>query len=149
LNNKRKSSTNKEILVDTTFLLPALGIDVEEEVYRAIEKFGKYEICYLDVSLLEAMWVILKKVDFKYKNLIKTGLESIKNNYKKLDITSEHLIKAWEIYEKAHNDFIDNLLYAVSIIEKKPLLTLDKKLKKNLKNAGYPVANIIFPNELN
>ncbi len=61
MNNREGSLTNKEILVDTSFLLPALGIDVEEIVYQAIKKFKKYNVYYLDVSLLEAMWIILKK----------------------------------------------------------------------------------------
>ncbi len=148
MNNREGSLTNKEILVDTSFLLPALGIDVEEIVYQAIKKFKKYNVYYLDVSLLEAMWIILKKVSYEDKNTVRIGIESIRNTYRKLEVTAEHLIMAWEIYENAHKDFIDNILYSVSHIENKPFLTIDKKLKKNLKNAGYSVKNIIFPSEL-
>lgn len=50
------------MLVDATFLLPALGVEVEEEVMRAIGLFRKLEVYYLEVGILEAMWKILKVV---------------------------------------------------------------------------------------
>ena len=51
------SSTSKpELLVDTTFLLPALGIDVEEEALEAISLFPRFKVYYLEASLLEAIW---------------------------------------------------------------------------------------------
>lgn len=144
----KRSSSSKELLVDTSFLLPALGIDVEKEIYGAIEKFKKYKIYYLEISLIEAMWSIIKRVDISYRRIVETGLESIRDTYYKMNITPDHMLKAWEIYLSAHKDFIDSLLYSVSIIENIPLLTIDKKLKSNLEKNGYDTRNIVFPKEL-
>ena len=145
---KRDTSSKPRLLVDTSFLLPALGIDVEEEVYAAIAKFRDYEINYIEASLIEAMWSIIKRVKIEDKNIIRNGLESIKDTYHKIDLPLSALLKAWEIYRNAHRDYIDALLYSVSIIEGIPLLTIDKTLKKNLEKAGYNTENILFPKDI-
>ncbi|MHA1608759.1 MAG: hypothetical protein ACTSUJ_01975 [Candidatus Njordarchaeales archaeon] len=36
MSSKKNTSSKPRLLIDTSFLLPALGIDVEEEVYKAI-----------------------------------------------------------------------------------------------------------------
>jgi hypothetical protein len=42
---RRKNELEKtKILVDTSFLLPALGIDVEEEIYKAIRHFRRFDV---------------------------------------------------------------------------------------------------------
>jgi len=148
LSYKRDTSSKPCLLVDTSFLLPALGIDVEEEVYAAIAKFRDYEINYIEASLIEAMWSIIKRVKIEDKNIIRNGLESIKDTYHKIDLPLSALLKAWEIYRNAHRDYIDALLYSVSIIEGIPLLTIDKTLKKNLEKAGYNTENILFPKDI-
>jgi len=42
-----------KVLIDTSFLLPALGVEVEKEVTEAIKNFKKAEVFYLEESLLE------------------------------------------------------------------------------------------------
>ncbi len=44
-----------KLLVDTTFLLPTLGIEVEEEAMKVIPFFRRFEVYYLEVGLLEAL----------------------------------------------------------------------------------------------
>ena len=148
MNNRKKSWAENRLLIDTTFILPALGVDVEEEAYEAIGKFEDYKIFYLEVSLLEAMWSILKRVEFGDSSTVKIGLEAVRDTYSRIEVSAGHFIKAWEIYTTAHRDFIDDLLYSVSLTEGIPLLTLDKKLAENLKGKGYPTKNILFPENL-
>ena len=145
---RRDTSHKPRLLVDTSFLLPALGIDVEEEVYDAIAKFRDYEIYYIEVSLIEAMWSIIKRVKIEDREIVRKGLESIKDTYHKLELPMNSLLKAWEIYRKAHRDYIDALLYSASIIKGIPFLTIDKTLKKNLEKDGYNTENILFPNDI-
>ena len=61
LNSKRGTFPLK-VLVDTMFLLPALGFEVEEETMEVIRLFHEIEVYYLEVELLEAMWKALKVV---------------------------------------------------------------------------------------
>lgn len=44
LNSRRGTSASTRVLVDTSFLLPAVGLDVEEEVYDAIKHFHKVAV---------------------------------------------------------------------------------------------------------
>ena len=44
------------LLVDTTFLLPPLGVEVEREAMEVIPFFREFEIYYLEAGLLEALW---------------------------------------------------------------------------------------------
>ena len=41
-------------------MLPALGVEVEEKVTEAIKNFHNAEVFYLEESLLEAMWKVLR-----------------------------------------------------------------------------------------
>ncbi len=52
MHNKRSIRAKPNILVDTTFLLPALGISVEEEAEEIIPYFRKLNIYYLEAGLL-------------------------------------------------------------------------------------------------
>jgi len=148
LSSKKNTSSKPRLLIDTSFLLPALGIDVEEEVYKAIAKFRNFEIYYIEASLIEAMWSIIKRVRIEDRKIIRKGLEGIRDTYHKLDLPMSALLKAWEIYKNAHRDYIDALLYSVSILEGIPLLTIDKTLKRNLEKANYPTDNVLFPSDI-
>jgi len=56
LSNKESISRNKpKIIVDTSFLLPAMGISTDEEIMKTTNHFYKFEVHYLEVSILEAM----------------------------------------------------------------------------------------------
>ncbi|MEM3545688.1 MAG: hypothetical protein QXU47_04220 [Candidatus Bathyarchaeia archaeon] len=44
MNSRRGTSASTRVLVDTSFLLPAVGLDVEEEVYDAIKHFHKVAV---------------------------------------------------------------------------------------------------------
>ncbi len=47
MRSRRSTSGRASVLVDTSFLLPALGIEVEEEVMEVIPMFRKLEVRYL------------------------------------------------------------------------------------------------------
>lgn len=148
MSSKKNTLNKKPLLIDTSFLLPALGIQVEEEILEAISRFRDYNIHYIEMSLIEAIWSVIKRVDLKDMEVVKLGIEAIRDTYRRIENKSTHFIKAWEVYIKAHRDFVDDLLYATSIVENIPLLTIDKTLKKNLDKNNFPTNNIIFPDQL-
>ena len=85
-----------KILVDTAFILPALGLDVGEEIIDVIKKFDRHEVHFTELSLLEAMWVVKRverrgeKVDF---GLVNTGLRSVMPTYKLVKIPRMAYVK--------------------------------------------------------
>lgn len=46
------------VLVNISFILHSLGIDVSEEVLEKVKRFPNHEICFTEFSLIEAVWVM-------------------------------------------------------------------------------------------
>ncbi|BDB98547.1 PIN domain-containing protein [Saccharolobus caldissimus] len=130
------------VLIDTSFILPALGIDVGEEVLENIKKFPNHEIYFTDFSIIEAMWVMKKlirrgeKIDY---NSVKIGLKSLFNTYKLVKIPRLAYIKA--LKDDRHKDLIDLLLYYTASIYGMKFLTLDEKLRE-LDDKGIIVSKL-------
>jgi len=131
-----------KILIDTSFILPPLGIDVGESVLNIIKEFDKHEIYFTELSLIEAMWVIRRllkegiKVDFK---IVKTGLKSVIKTYRLLRIPISAYINA--VNDRRHNDLIDMIIYYTAKAYNLKLLTLDKKLKE-IDNENIVINNL-------
>ena len=131
-----------KILIDTSFILPPLGIDVGESVLNTIKEFDKHEIYFTELSLVEAMWVIRRllkegtKVDFK---IVKTGLKSVIKTYRLLRIPISAYINA--VNDRRHNDLIDMIIYYTAKAYNLKLLTLDKKLKE-IDNENIVINNL-------
>ena len=47
--SRGNTSARPRILIDTTFLLPALGVEVEKEAMDVIRLFERAEVYYLEV----------------------------------------------------------------------------------------------------
>lgn len=127
------------ILLDTSFILPTLGIDVNERVINAIRelKQREAEIFFSRFSLLESLWVaakLIKTRKFDYRRFL-TGLESLfkAGRYKLISEGPDTFMKAIELYRLGHEDMIDNILYATSIEHNLNFLTLDEELKEFIK----------------
>jgi predicted nucleic-acid-binding protein len=136
-----------KVLIDTSFLLPALGIEVEKEVTEAIKHFYSAEVYYLEESLLEAMWKVLRVVPPEELKTIEEGINAIRNTYAMLVPRSSSYSKAYMLCRKGHRDFIDNLLYAASLDEKIFFLTIDKTFIGFLKSMREDISLILTPLE--
>ena len=146
-----KESTSKgklRLLVDTSFLLPAMGIDTEKEVMEAIKYFRMAEIHYLEVSILEAMWKIIKVVPAGKLDRVREGIEAIMETYKQVNPHPQAYIDAYKLYHEGHRDYIDNLIYATSQKLHLPLLTADREFIDFLKEKGHSIRNIATPDKI-
>jgi len=137
------------VLIDTSFLLPALGIDVEREAIEAIALFRRLEVYYLEIGLIEALWKALKLVPQDKLYRVKQGLEAIKRTYQLLEPPVEAYIEAIEIYHRGHRDYIDALHYTSAKNTNIPWLTIDNDFIEFLRNQNYPIQGIVLtPREL-
>jgi len=149
---KNKQATLR-VLLDTTFILPSLGIDTGEEVSKGLEKLAqiKAEIYCSRFSVLESLWVaarLLKNKTFDAK-YFKLGLRSIleSGRYTKVEEDSETFDEALRLYTLGHKDTIDNILYASSNRLNLKLLTLDNELKEFIREKGLN-DTFISPNQI-
>jgi len=148
LKSKRRLLKGEKLLVDTSFLLPALGIRVEREVMEAIKCFHLFTICYLEVGVLEAMWCVMKLVPHNKLDIVERGIEAIRDSYELITPPSRAFIDAFKLYLSGHRDYIDNLMYATSRVLGIRFLTIDERFIDFLSSHGFPIDNIVSPREL-
>jgi len=149
---KSKQATPK-VLLDTSFILPSLGIDAGEEVPKGLRRLAEVraEIYYSSFSILESLWVATRlststTIDEESFSL---GLRSIieGGGYRKVEEDSKTFSDALRLYVLGHKDMIDNILYASSINFNLKLLTLDKELKEFI-DARELKDTLVSPNQL-
>ena len=139
------------VLLDTTFILPTLGIDVGEEVIEGLRKLEGAEIYCSRFSILESLWVairVMKSGSFDVKRFDQ-GLRSIMESgkYKMIEEGCQVFKDALRMYALGHGDLIDNILYAASINLGLKLLTVDSELMEFVKSKGLEDA-FITPDQL-
>ena len=116
---KNRENTLK-VLLDTSFILPTLGIRVSSEIEECLKRLREInaEIHYSIFSILESIWIainLMKESKFDFDRF-KLGLRSVieARKYKCVTENTEVLIKALNLYDMGHVDIIDNILYVDS-----------------------------------
>jgi len=141
------------IIIDTSFLLPILGIEVEEinSSYITLlrEVSEKAELLYPSPMIIELLGKSLKKArELGFKGLpieaIK-GLEIILSGVfiKIISPDIRALTLASKIWLEGHRDLLDNIAYACSQSLNALFLTMDEELITFLKQNNYPINNIV------
>ena len=131
-----------KVLLDTSFILPTLGIDVGDEVSMSLKKLAniKAELYYSRFNILESLWVAARFTKSPTFNMerFSHGLRSIieSERYEKVEEDSETFKEALRLYVLGHKDMIDNMFYAASSILNLKLLTLDTELKEFIHDKG-------------
>ena len=135
-----------KLFLDSTYLIPALNIDILEgwskQDLKNIIQSDSYELYYCDLSLFEiytkCMKLILQqKLDVEIE-AVQKGIQGILNSTKLFKINWwEHLFESDNllILKKIHNDSIDCMLLYMAIVNCDIFATFDdiliKKLKEN------------------
>jgi predicted nucleic acid-binding protein len=132
----KSSGAAPRILLDTSFLLPTLGISVSGKTQQGIGILAETEteIYYSPFSVLESLWVATRTVDdetFEDESL-EPGLKSIMDSgrYRRVEEDSGIYSEAFRLFRLGHNDMIDNILYATAARHGLLLLTVDEELRK-------------------
>jgi len=149
----RSKQTTLKLLLDTTFILPSLGVDVGQDVLKGLEKLAHIEadIYCSRFSILEALWVAAKlsgSGNFNAESF-RQGLRSILDSgrYMKVEEDSEIFNEALRLHMLGHKDMIDNMLYTSSTRLNLKLLTLDTELKEFIRNKGLN-DTLILPDQI-
>jgi predicted nucleic acid-binding protein len=132
-------SATMRILLDTSFLLPSLGVEVPRAA-EALENIGEHELYYSNFSVLECFWVL---TSLERKNItidrdcIQIGLKSIEESYIRAIEDAAVFLDAFQLRRAGHTDIIDCLLYALSLKAGLKFLSFDLELKLFLKDRGF------------
>lgn len=120
-----------KVLLDTSLLLPTLGVEVER-ADKILKKLRGCELYFSDFSILECLWVVksLKRKGQFDSETFETGIRSIFECYAKAEINAEIILRAFEIYEMGHADIIDCILYSIALGNDMKFASLDGELKR-------------------
>ncbi|WP_457549613.1 PIN domain-containing protein [Archaeoglobus sp.] len=131
-----------KILLDTSYLLPLFGIDVEldglKENFPNVLK--KFEVYYSPISLIEVKFIVLR--------LLKDGINLLEDYRIGIDsILAEDLLKPTPptnseieevadrlLIDKGLKDYFDRMIYATAVVFKLALVTEDRKLTELASN---------------
>ncbi len=145
------SRRNSRLLLDTSFLLPVLGFETSRRVMRALPSLARYELYYNEISLLEALWKIVKILRDKPPNDIERvveGVQAIIDTMTNAPLTSDTIRQAIYMYMMGHRDMIDNILYSIALTHDLVLLTVDNDLIRFVHEHNLSKKHIITPEEL-
>lgn len=148
------SFTPVKVLLDSTYILPSFGIEVEglsdEHIVKLREAGVKGKVKYhcLSVVWVEVIGKICREkerlkidiedmVDVAVKSLLESGF------YKWLSPTVDAVKLAFKLRMLGHRDNIDNLLYATSVENNMLLLTMDEDFKKFLSQNNFKCDNLV------
>lgn len=149
----KNSQNTQRILLDTSFLLPTLGIEVEHIVTEALSKLGSEGIkpFYSDLSLLESSWMAIKQIKKgNYQDAIfRKGLLSITKTgyYKVVPTEANDYLVALKFFQNGHTDMIDNLLYATALSNRCQFLTIDDELRRFINDKKFENV-ILIPKDI-
>ena len=141
-----KSSRKLKLLLDSTYLLPIVGVEVEgiEEALIFLKRLRdeeKAEYYYTPFNLFE---IIGKLSRLNYDvNRVTIGLTAIEEEFKLIQPTRQAYLKALTLRAKGYRDFIDLLLYTTSQTSDIIFLTRDYTLIKFLKENHEDISKIL------
>uniref|UniRef100_A0A7J3X6R0 PIN domain-containing protein n=1 Tax=Thermofilum pendens TaxID=2269 RepID=A0A7J3X6R0_THEPE len=141
-----------KVLLDTSFLLPAFGVDAGEEVLGCLKLIAarreRVRAYYSPYSLLEAVMVLLREAKQgrlgleEAVGMAREGAVRVIYGLEVADTLPEAYLLAVKLYSLGHRDLFDNLLYATAATGGLPLLTLDSELLDFLEKVSLPRAAI-------
>jgi len=127
------------VLLDTTYLLPVVGIEVEGVeksliILKNMYRSGKVEIYYTPFNILEIVGK-LSRIEYD-RDRVRLGLRAIRETFRVTHPTIAGYIRALELRRKGFRDLIDLLLYATAKTRRLIFLTRDCELVNFLKEVG-------------
>ncbi len=143
-----------DVLLDSTYLLPSFGIEVEGlseehiQVLREAWSKGLVRFHCLSVVWIEVIGKVYRearKSGVEISDVVDTAISSLLDSgvYNWISPTSDATKLAFKLHLAGHKDIIDNLLYATSITRSMIFLTMDKALKDFLIKHGLNTESLM------
>jgi len=145
-----KSLRVSEVIVDTSFLLPYIGLRVKEVSYDVINELREIKIHYPYLMLPELIGAVIKVAKkMGLENIPRYALRSFNSlvygdEINLITPTEEDLRIAYELVRAGLSDLFDAILYATAERTGIKALTMDEELIEFLRNHGFRVDNLIL-----
>jgi len=143
LEKNSQDKLSSKFVIDTSYLLPIVGIEVEGLNQEDIDKIFRFELYYPMSLIPELIGVIIKEAKkMRLDRIPKEAIEGLNSiiygGYVKLiSPEGEDIEIAYELIRKGCNDIFDALLYATGKRLRLKILSMDKLFRKFLKEHKY------------
>ena len=145
---EKKLVNLSELIVDTSFLLPFVGIKVRGVDVSQLE--GKV-LYYPSLMLTELLAVIIKEArKLKLVNIPEEaikGLSYILSEVRLIPLNQLDINLIYEVVNRGWSDIFDSILYSASVSTGLPLITLDYSFYEFLHRNGFETNNLIIIKE--
>ena len=155
LAKKSQLKSLNKVVLDTSYILPFLGIEVKDvDTGELVKILNGLKLFYPAVLIAELEGVILKELrKHEMKSLPKEVLEGFDSLMLKGEVNvilpdSEELKIVHEIVSKGWKDIFDASAYALALTLDAFFLTLDKTFKNFLKQKNFEHERLISHKEL-
>ncbi|MEM2088759.1 MAG: PIN domain-containing protein [Thermoproteota archaeon] len=155
MEKKSRDNYSRKLILDTSFILPYLGVKVIGIEEKELEKItGSYETYYPLLLLVELQGVVFKEArKLSLKEVPKRAVESfislVYGEYvKMIPPAEEDLYTSYDLISSGWNDIFDSILYAVSKRTKIKVLTMDTTFRKFLKENKFNHELLVTVNEI-
>ncbi len=145
------SSEKLRLLLDTSYLLPMLGVEVEGvepvlELLASLYNSGLLEAYYSRFSILEMLGKISR---LRYDpEIVERGLAYILEKLVEAEPGVEAYMMALRLRSRGFSDLIDLLLYSTAATRGLKLLTRDDALISFLERSGVSLDHVVHEDEL-
>jgi len=145
------SSAKLRILLDSTYILPMLGVEVEgvEDALTTMGRLRREErarFYYTTFNILESLGKIAR-LEYDHR-VVAAGLSLIEGEFEQAQPSVAGYLKALELRRGGFRDFIDLLLYATAATRNLLFLTRDRDLISFLERRGEDTGIIIYEEDL-
>ena len=148
--SRRKLPRVSKVIVDTSFLLPYLGLRVEEVSDEVMDWLESVELYYPYVMVPEVIGVVIKKARSMglsaVPGLALQGLNTVVYGgfVNMVPLVNQDLSIAYDLVKRGLRDLFDALLYATSKRTGITAITVDEALLKFLRSGGFEASNMIL-----
>ena len=146
-------SSPRKVLVDSTFLLPTLGVKVSQLSDSDLRELTKLRSRTRFFCIHQSLVEVLGKVGREWaqesdEHIVETveeGLRSVLESdlYTWISPTTKALMDAVQMRRKGHKDMIDNMLYSTASDLDMLFLSIDVELIKFLEENLYSTGAIV------
>jgi hypothetical protein len=143
----------RKVLVDSTFLLPTLGVKVSQLSDSDLRELTKLRSRTKFFCIHQTLVEVLGKVGREWRSgsdenvaeTIAEGLRSILESdlYTWISPSTKALMNAVQMRQKGHRDMIDNMLYSTASDLDLLFLSIDMELTKFLEENQYSTEAIV------
>jgi len=148
------SYTGLKVLLDSTYILPSFGIEVEGLLDGHIKELreaalrGKVSFYCLPLVWVEIIGKVYReslRLGLEVKEIVEDAVRSllISGFYRWIMPSSDAVALAFKLRALGHKDNIDNLLYATSVTNGMIFLTIDENLRSFLANKGFKTDHVM------